>query len=287
MDPSWRHFGGHHRGPRNVPPQLGSSREVPNPATPQSTNPQLPIRSREEWRRVVRDELGGEGVDIELTDSLIDASFDRALELFNRYRPMKMWFPFDLQLGETLIINFFAEAPQASPDGNPWGFVRNVLDVIFSDRNRRILGPRAGFLEGYYLRWGYGGPRLFYELHVAERLYERLTGSRPDWRWDPASRKLYVSSPSRDTRIMVLATREKKLEEIEYDQMSEFLKAAVASAKTKLARILGARGPIPGAAGAIETDAAQLRAEGREDWKDVESTLKTAISSVPPPEYIG
>jgi len=252
-----------------------------------SAAPKFPAATRDEWRRRIVDELGGEGVDVELTDTLIDAALLRALEMFNRYRPAQTWFPFDLQLGETIVINFFSEKEQTDPQGNPYGYVRNVLDVQFQDRNRRILGPRAGFLEGYYLRWGYQGPRLFFELQVAERTYERMTGSRPDWQFDKATRKLFLSAPSRDTRVMVLAVREKHLDEIEYHQESEFLKAAVARAKTILARVLGARGPIPGAAGPIETDAAALREEGRAEWKEVEDRLQIALSSVPPPEWIG
>ncbi|HUV47782.1 MAG TPA: hypothetical protein VMX11_02290, partial [Actinomycetes bacterium] len=164
----------------------------------------------------------------------------------------------------------------------------NVIDVEFSDADRRILGPRAGFLEGYYLKWGAEGPRLFFELQVAQRSYERMTGSRPAWHWDPLERKLYLSVVSRDVNVMVTATRDRALHEISYDQVGEFLKAAAARAKYILARTLGALGDtIPGAGSPITTDASTLREEGKSEWKEVEDMLKSALVSVPPPKWIG
>jgi hypothetical protein len=244
------------------------------------------MTTREEWRNRILADLGGEGTDPELTEQQLDSALARAIELWNKHRPHLAWFPFDVRAAQTTIIDFFAKEEQTDARRFPDGYVRNVLAVNWQDRDRRILGPRAGFLEGFYLRWGYQGPRLYFQLTVANRTYERLTGSRPDWYWNPTERKLYLSS-ARDTRAMVLCSRERHLEEIPYHHEHDFLKAAVARAKYYLARNLGARGPIPGAAGAIETDAADLRTESKEEWKEVESRLETAISSWPSPEYIG
>ena len=188
---------------------------------------------------------------------------------------------------ETIVINFFAEKEQNDPNGKPYGYVRNVLDVMFQDRNRRILGPRAGFLEGYYMRWGYQGPRLFYELQTAERTYERLTGSRPDWYYDKDSRVLFISTPSRDTHIMVLATRERRIEEVEQRWASEFRKAACAAAKKILARVLTSHGAYPTARGSIETDGDKVRDEGLKEWDEVEKKLEVSLASVPPPMWVG
>jgi hypothetical protein len=244
-------------------------------------------QARENWRRRILDDLGGEGVDVDLTPKQLDAALERAMECWNKYRPYLAWFPFDVPAGETTIIDFFKDPRQTEPDKHPYTYVRNIVTVEFTDRNRRILGPRAGFLEGYYLRWGYQGPRLFYQLHTAERLYERMTGSRPDWKWDPATRRLMLSNPSRDLRAMVLASRERKLEELSYDNTTDFRRLAVASAKRTLARVEGARPTIPGASGNIETDAKELRSEAKEEWDVIEHKLEHSLAAVPPMEYIG
>jgi hypothetical protein len=241
--------------------------------------------TRGEWRRRVLEELGGDGVDAELSNSQIDAALNRALEHWNRYRPCLMWFPFDIAASETVVISFFADAEHTLPANS--SYIRRVIRVEFSDADRRILGPRAGFLEGYYLRWGFEGPRLFFQLHMAQRRYERLTGSRPAWYWNPADRNLYISSPGRDTRAMVLASRENKLEDIPYDHVSLFLKGAVARAKYYLARTLGSKGNPKGPGGEIVTDAPELRSESREEWREFDEELKVSMLAHPPPGYIG
>jgi hypothetical protein len=244
--------------------------------------------TREEWRRRIYDELGGVGVDPELHRTQLDAAIKRALELWNRYRPVKKAFPFLVPASETVTITFFRDPQQSNEFCWPNQFIRNVIDCEFSDADRRILGPRAGFLEGYYLRWGFEGPRLFFQLHVAQRNYERLTGSRPAWHWDSGSRILYLSTAARDMRVMVTATRDRALHEIGYDQVEQFLKAATAKAKYMLARTLGALGDsIPGAGSPITTDAATLREEGKQEWKEVEENLQRSLISVPPPKWVG
>jgi len=244
------------------------------------------MNTREEWRRKILDDLGGAGAEPELSEEQLDSSLARALELWNKHRPHVVWFPFDIRAAQTTVIDFFAKEEQTDSHKHPYGYVRNVLSVTWQDRDRRILGPRAGFLEGFYMKWGYQGPRLYFQLTVANRTYERLTGSRPDWYWNPSERKLYLTT-SRDTRAMVLCSRERHLEEIPFHHEHDFLKLSCARAKYYLARTLEARGPIPGVAGNIETDAAKLREESKEEWKEVEDGLKTAIASWPSPEYIG
>lgn len=249
-------------------------------------------RTREDWRQVILDDLGGEGVDADLTERNLDAALNRALECWNQYRPLTTWYPFSVPsvlsgAENGFVIEFFADEARTDDRRYPYGFVRNVLDVRFVDRDRRILGPHVGSREGYFLRWGFQGPRLFFQLHVGERVYERLTGTRPDWRWDPSSRRLFLSVPSRDVLVMVLASRERKLDEINFDRWTDFRRLAVAAAKRILARIQGQFPKIPGPAGNIETDAPELRQEAKEEWKEIEDKLQRALSSVPPVGYIG
>jgi len=262
------------------------SEQNPSPTYPSPAG-SLGSMTRAEWRDAILEDLGGEGVDVELSEKQIDFCVKRALGLWAKHRPLLCWFPFVIPASETCVIDFFSEKLRSDPNADPRTFVRRVLDVQFQDHDRRVLGARSGFLAGYYLRWGYQGPRLFYELHVGERLYERLTGSRPDWWWDDVQRRLFISVPSRDVKIMALASRPRLLEEIPPDHEEDFLKAAVARAKRISARVLGARGPIPGAGGEVRTDAAELRREAKEEWDEVAEKLERSLSAVPPPRYIG
>jgi hypothetical protein len=250
------------------------------------------MATRAEWRQKILDELGGEGTDAGLSEQQLDAALRSALELFNKHRPDRQWFPFDVPstgASETFIISFFADPERTDPLAHPETYIRNVIDVTFQDVNRMILGPRALGTEGYYLRWGHEGPRLFFQMQSAKRTYERLTGSRPDWTYEKNTRKLYITSPSRPVRCMVLCTRERKLEEVTYDMENDFRQAATAKAKYTLARMLGQFGPIPGAtaSGNIETDAALLREESKTEWDEIKSKLEAALPSQPPPQYIG
>jgi hypothetical protein len=249
------------------------------------------VPNRETWRKRILEKLGDDGVDVELTEAQLDAALNRALELWGEYKPFVKWFPFVIPSAETVIIDFFAEEEQTDSRRHPVTNVRNVLNVRFQDADRRdrlgLGGVRSGSAEGYRLRWGSAGPRLFFQLHTAERRYERLTGSRPDWWWEPEERKLYISSPTRDTRIMVLASRPKMLGEIPYYDERKFLTAATAKAKEMLARVLGSMGDIPGPAGPIQTDHSELRSEAKEEWKEIHDQLATSLASVPPPTWVG
>lgn len=268
-------------------PPVPSATSGETPGYPRGPSGTPGSMTRAEWRLAILEDLGGEGVDVELSEQQLDFCLKRALALWAKHRPLLAWFPFSIPASETCRINFFSDAIRSNPNANPKTFVRLVSDVIFQDQDRRVLGARSGFLSGYYLRWGYQGPRLFYELHTAERTYERLTGSRPGWYWDAGQRALYISSPSRDVRALVLATRPRLIDEIPPDHEEDFLKAAVARAKRIVARVTGARGPIPGAGGAIETDAAELRREAKEEWDEVKVQLERSLAGVPAPRYIG
>jgi len=264
-------------GMTNTPPSLESAAHAHRSDT------------QNEWRRRIYDELGGVGVDPELHIMQLDAAIKRALELWNRYRPVKQAFPFLVPSANTVTITFFATPERNCEWQIPTTLIRNVIDVEFMDADRSgTLGARASYLGSYYLRWGAQGPRLYFELQAAQKRYERLTGTRPGWHWDSAARTLYLTTISSSMRVMVTATRDRLLHEIGYDQVEMFLKAATARAKYYLARTLGALGEsVPGAGAPITTDAGTLRTEGQQEWKEVEEQLQRALTSVPPPKYIG
>lgn len=243
--------------------------------------------SRSEWRRRILQVLGDEGVDVELTNAQLDAAVNRALELWAKYRPMKKWFPFQIPPGETYVISFFDEPEQSDSRRFPVSSIRNVVDVTFQDPHESYGSTRLSYLDNTYMQWGLQGPRLWFQFEVAEHTYNRLSGARPDWHWDPDERKLYVYNPSRTKNAMVLATRPRLPEEITAGREGDFLKAATAASKTMLARVLGSMGEIPGPAGPITTDASELRSEAKEEWREVEEELKLAMSSWPPPRWIG
>lgn len=245
--------------------------------------------SRAEWRVRILDELAEDGVDVELSTRQLDAAIQRALELWAERKPFKKWFPFEVPAAETVVISFFSEPEQTDGRRYPDTSIRNIIDCRFQSADRRdTLGVGSTTLvSSHYLRWGGQGPRLSFELQVAERRYERLTGSRPDWWWEPEERKLYISSPSRPLRVMALATRERYLEEIAYYDERKFLQAATARAKIVLARVLGNMGDIPGPAGPIQTDHDRLNTEGKDEWKEVKGELEVSLATVPPPTWVG
>jgi hypothetical protein len=222
------------------------------------------VATRDEWRKRILDQLGGEGVDVELTETQLDAAIQRALELWAKHRPFTRWYPFDLPASST-VISFFSEA------------------ATFIDNDHAAAGPVDSFDE----RWGFAGGRVFFQMQVWERTQERLTGTRPDWQWNPDERKLYISTQSRRQRCMVLCARERRLDEIEYYHESDFLKAAVAAAKMVLARVLGSMGDIPGPAGPIQTDHAKLGEDGKNEWNELVTKFEASVASYPPPRWVG
>jgi len=248
-------------------------------------------RTRAEWRQIILEDLGGDGVDPDLSPRNLDAALSRTLDLWNMYRPMKAWYPFEIPspTGDGgYRITFFADEARTDNRVYPTGFVRSVLDVRFVDRNQRTYGLTTAPSSDFFIaRWGYQGPRLFFELQNGQKTYERLLGSRPAWHWNPETRELWITVPSQEMAAMVLCSRDRRLVDIPYDHQHYFRKAAVAAAKTILARVQGSRGPIPGPAGEITTDAAELRAEGKEEWREVEEKLQTALTSYPPIGWIG
>ena len=86
---------------------------------------------------------------------------------------------------------------------------------------------------------------------------------------------------------MALCTRGRMLDEIPYYNEADFLRLATAAAKEMLARVLGALGAsVPGPGGSIDTDAADLRSEAKEEWAEVRTMLENSMASMPPPTWV-
>jgi len=226
------------------------------------------------WRRRILDGLADEGVDVELGERQLDYALRRALALWTKHQPQRQW----VNLGEvgpvrTYIVSF--DDPQLA----------GVVDVVFDDidpQTRPYVMPNT-----YELRWGIRGPRIYFQLHVAERRQERFTGEAPAWYWEPEEQKLYIYAPTRPVKAMALLLGKMTLENLRVDHEDDFEKAAIAHAKFLLARILGKFGSIPGAQGEITTDAAELRSEAKEELREVRERLERSMRSVPPPRFVG
>lgn len=230
--------------------------------------------TRADMRRRILDDLADEGVDVELSDRQTDNCIRRALELYTKHNPVRQWFNLGI-VGptKTAIISF----PNTGMAG--------IVDVVFDDidpQTRPYVMPST-----YEMRWGIRGPRLFFELHVAERRMERFAGESPDWYWEPTLKVLYVYTPTRAVKVMGLILKDMTLEDIKSYQEDDFEKLCVGHAKFLLARILGKYGSIPGAQGDITTDAEHLRAESKEEINEIRERMERSLKAVPPPRYIG
>lgn len=227
-------------------------------------------------RRYILDSLGDEGVDVELSERQLDTCIRKALQLWTKYNPIRRWVNLG-EIGPALTTTY-------TPTEDEVG-IAGVVDVRFMDidpQTRPYITPST-----YELRWGMRGPRLFFELHVAERRMERFTGEAPDWYWEENEGVLYLYNPIRPVKVMALFLKKVTLDDIKEYQRDEFEIACVAEAKYLLARILGKFGSIPGADGEIQTDADRLRDEAREDREAVRRRLERSLRSVPPPRWVG
>ncbi len=229
--------------------------------------------ARNTMRRRILDSLADEGVDVELGNRQLDLCIRRSLQLWNKHQPIRKWLNVG-QVGPTVTEIYTPTTPG----------IAGVVDVEFADIDpfsRPYIMPST-----YEMRWGIRGPRLFFELHVGERRMERFTGEAPQWYWEPDEGKLYLYVPVRTVKVMALVLLKRELADIREDYMEDFEKACVAHAKFLLARILG-KFPIPSAQGELTTDAAELRAEAKEELAEVRARLEKSLRSVPPPRMVG
>jgi hypothetical protein len=237
-------------------------------------------KTHEEWRAHILDDLGNDGLDIELTERQLDTALRRSIQLFNRYKPHVRW----LNLGEvTGVGTTYFELTET--DVGEIG----VLDVEFADRTP--YGPIVPLVGSTLtLRWGRRGPRIFFQRTVDQRRMERFTGTQPSWWWDSEENILYVTAPDRQVKVMALFTlsRHPWGEDIRFDEEHQFEDLAVAYAKILVADILQQAGDtIPGPQGEIGSNADQWRTEGNETIERIRTELANSVRGVPPPHWVG
>ena len=230
---------------------------------------------RAEWRQRILDDLGSDGIDIDLTERQLDTALRRAIQMWNRWRPLLKW----LSLGNVSATETVMYTLTEDEVG-----IAGILDVEFADQDYLAVTPLA---SSYVVTWGRRGPRMFFEMQVTQRRQERMTGAQPDWFWDGDDRILYLTLPARPQRVMALFARPVELEDIRYDQEYQFEEAATAHAKIIAANILEQAGQVPGPQGEIGSNAQTWRQEGQEKLREIEEEMKNSLAAVPPPRWVG
>jgi len=234
--------------------------------------------THDEWRERLRNDLGGDGVDVELTNENYNTALRRATQLWNRYRPHLRW----LNLGTIAGGISYLELTE-----NEVG-ICGVLDIRFSDADQGPLAPMPDVWQ-LQLRWGRRGARVFFKRWTDLRRMERFSGTQPDWWWDPEENVLYLYNPSRPLKAMALFARQRAQygTDIRYDDEHFFEQAALGYAKVLAADILEQAGVVPGPQGEIGSNAQVWREKGEEMIAEVEEKLMNSLKSVPPPIWVG
>lgn len=232
----------------------------------------------DQWMADLRGDLGGDGVDVELTADNYRTALRRATQLWSRYRPHKRW----LNLG--IIAGGTSAWELTVADVGDCG----VLDIRFADSDQGPLAPMPDVWQ-LQLRWGRRGARIFFKRWTDLRRMERFSGSQPDWWWDGQAGVLYFYNPSRPIKTMALFVlpREAHGTDIRYDEEAMFEDLALGYAKVLAADILEQAGEVPGPQGAIGSNADKWRERGEEAIDKVKEELKASPMSAPPPVWVG
>lgn len=229
-----------------------------------------------EWMQHLRDDLGGDSVDVELTEGNYKTALRRAIQLWNRYRPHLAWLNMGTVNGGT---NYF-ELTESDVG------VVGVLDIRFADADQGPLAPMPDVWQ-LQLRWGRRGSRIFFQRWTDLRRMERFSGTVPDWWWDNGSNTLYIYNPSRPVKAMALyaAPRSSMGEDIRYDEEALFEELALGYTKVLAADILQQAGEVQGPQGTIGSNAEAWREKGEEKIAEVTAKLETSPRSYPPPSW--
>lgn len=237
-----------------------------------------------EWRNLILESLGGEGWNVELSEQNLDHAIYRALTLFSKYTPIwdvRPLGPITIDLS-TVVVGKIAKVFDFSDE--PEG--KRVVDVKFQRNTIKYYSPfHRPFTDEYR---GLREPRRVYKNHVANDRHNHFLGSNPTWQWDETSRQLFISAPSPliGVNAAALLLSPWDIEKIPYHQEYDFLEAAIGFSKQILARILGKFGDIPASQGGISFDASELRSEGFEQVKEIESKLDRSLVGKLPPRSI-
>lgn len=231
-----------------------------------------------EWRSHLLENLGGDSIDIELTEQNLNTALRRAIQQWNRYRAHLKW----LNLGDIAAGTSYLQLTDDQVG------VTGVLKVHFADTHTAPLAPMVT-VETLQLRWGRRGARIYFKRLMDVRRMEVFSGTQPDWHWDPDENILYLYNPSRPVRAMALfAARRAELgADIRYDEEALFEELALGYAKVLAADILDQAGGVPGPQAEIGSNADVWRERGNEAIDNVKEELKNSVRSFPPPIWVG
>lgn len=235
-------------------------------------------KTTDEWREHLRGDLGGDGVDVELTGDNYKTALRRAVQVWNRYRPHLRWLNLGIIAGGTSAMELLEDTIG----------ICGVLDIRFADSDQGPLSPMPDVWQ-LQLRWGRRGARIFFKRWTDLRRMERFSGTQPDWWWDADDNFLYLYNPSRPVKAMALFARQRARygEDIRYDEEALFEDLAEGYAKVLAADILEQAGEVPGPQGAIGSNAERWRERGNEAIDKVIEKLETSLKSAPPPVWCG
>jgi len=222
----------------------------------------LPDLTRDNLWQYVRIKLGGSYHPIEIGLPELDVAIQDSLDLFNHYVG-----EFEFRVEKNISTGTFIDLStveglkgvvsvrMAFPEQDSVYTQMNIFELMY-----RMVFPRMPVGEWYQLR-------MFYEM------YQKVRGTDPDWRYDPAAKRLWVDCHSGPYDVAMVLSKELTLEGLNKSRpmyKDLFKSAALAFCKQMLARVRGKWGDtIPAPPGTMSTDAAALRDEAGKEIEAV------------------
>ena len=250
------------------------------------TLPPSAILTRQNVVDYVKRRLGSPQVRIELSDEHVNDALDDALRSFNRYLIVfnfKSYAAYDLVTTpddpDVVPLNvgtFSVDLPTTAihvyevrvlrPQDYRESLQMNVFEIVY-----RMMQPNIPLGQWYQLR-------SFFKM------WQRVRGTDPDWKFDAENRKLYVDCRSGPYDIGVVFSAELTIETIITGSRKrwaqDFLDLAVAHMKLRLAEFRGKFGnSIPAPGGSVSTNADVLLSTANEAIKEIGGKLQRGAAA--------
>jgi hypothetical protein len=221
--------------------------------------------TKDEIRSYVNSKLGGSFVAVELKNEDIDNCIEDALRDYNHYL---------INPEHHVIYNLNQYTTVKAPPE-----AKGVLAVEFLTPNSLTSGAEMNIFEMVYRS---GAPRYpygtWYSLRSFYKTYRETRGSNPEWRYDPASKQLYLFAwggpwdVGYSWDLMITDSVQIKDRDAQYQQV--FLMGVLAYAREILSNVRGKFGSIPSPGGAITLNSEKLSAKADEGIKAYKEQLK-------------